>query len=104
MRDYISPLAKLHDKNIVLAFIRDRLTAMAAHPTTWASGQEAFILQLVLLAEVSHIGTPERFADRQQAMLAELCKPDTSWAVSNNPITTEWAAQAVQVTRKYVMP
>lgn len=88
----------------MLTFVRDRLAAMAARPIMWASGQEAFILQLVLLAEISHVGTPERFADRQQAMLAELSEPDAGCAVPNDPVTPEWAARAVQTARKYVLP
>ena len=88
----------------LLAFVRNRLAAMAERPRMWAGEQEAFILQLVLLAEVSHVGTPERFADRQQAMLAELSGPDAGCAVPNDPVTPEWAAQAVQTARKYVLP
>ncbi len=84
--------------------MRSRLTEMAARPNMWAGGQEAFILQLVLLAEISHVGTPERFADRQQAMLAELSGPDAGCAVPNDPVTLEWAERAVQTARKYVMP
>lgn len=89
---------------ILLAFVWDRLAAMAARPSTWASGQEAFILQLVLLAETSHVGTPERFSDRQPAMLAELSGPVAGCVVPNDPVTPEWAAQAVQIARKYVFP
>lgn len=88
----------------VLAFVQGRLTAMAARPLMWASGQEAFILQLVLLAEISHVGTAERFADRQHAMLAELSGPSAGCAVPNDPVTNEWARQAVLIARKYVMP
>lgn len=88
----------------MLAFVQGRLTAMAARPLMWAGGQEAFILQLVLLAEITHVGTPERFADRQQAMLAELSGPDAGCAVPNDPVTNEWARQAVQTARKYVVP
>lgn len=88
---------------ILLAFVRSRLTAMAERPGAWAGGQEAFVLQLVLLAEVSHVGTPERFADRQQAMLAELSGPGAGCVVPNGPVTPEWATQAVQTARKYVL-
>lgn len=78
---------------ILLAFIVGRLADMAARPTVWASGQE-----------VSHVGTPERFADRQQAMLAELSGPGAGCTVPNGPITLEWAKQAVLTARKYMMP
>lgn len=91
-------------RGMVLAFIWDRLTAMAARPAMWADDQEAFILQLVLLAEISHVGISERFSDRQPAMLAELSGPAGGCAVPNGPITLEWAAQAVQIARKYVFP
>jgi hypothetical protein len=87
-----------------LAFVRDRLLSMAERPSAWAGGQEAFILQLALLVEVSHIGTPERYGDRQQALLAELSGPDAGCAVPNDPVTPEWAKQAVMIARKYVMP
>lgn len=89
---------------VLLAFVWDRLASMAARPATWAGGQEAFVLQLVLLAEISHLGTPERFSDRQPAMLAELSGPAAGCGVPNDPVTPEWAAQAVQIARKYVFP
>ncbi len=89
---------------ILLAFVRDRLAAMAERPSAWASSQEAFILQLVLLAEISHVGTPERFADRRQAMLTELSGPGTGYEVPSDPVTRELATLAVQVARRYVIP
>lgn len=81
---------------ILLAFVRDRLANMVALPSLWASRQEAFIAQLVLLAEISHLGTPEPFALKDQTMLAELSGPD-------GLVTPEWATQAVQTARKYVL-
>jgi hypothetical protein len=89
---------------ILVGFVRSRLASMAERPTTWAGTKEAFILQLVLLAEISHLGTPERFHDRQQAMMAELCGPGAGCSVPIDPITPEWAARAVETARKYVMP
>lgn len=88
----------------LLWFVRNRLADMAERPLAWAGGQEAFILQLVLLAEISHVGTPERFSDRQQAMLAELSGPAAGCAVPDDPITAEWAEWAVKIARKYVIP
>ena len=87
-----------------LAFVRDRLSSMAERPSLWAGGQEAFILQLALLVEVSHVGTPERYWDKQQALLAELSGPDAGCAIPNDPVTPEWAKRTVQIARKYVMP
>ncbi len=89
---------------LTLAFVHDHLDSMAKQPLAWASGQEAFILQLALLVEISHLGTPERYGDKQQALLAELSGPDAGCTVPNDPVTPEWARQAVQTARKYVMP
>ena len=91
-------------RDVLLTFVRDRLASMAARPAEYADTQEPFILQLVLLAEISHLGTPERFSDRQPAMLAELSGPAAGCAVPNGPVMLEWAAQAVQIARKYVFP
>lgn len=88
----------------VAGFVKDRLDSMSKRPEMWAGSKESFILQLVLLAEISHLGTPERFSDRQQAMMAELCGPAAGCSVPIEPITPEWASQTVITARKYVMP
>ena len=89
---------------VLLAFVRDRLVSMTERPRMWARKQEAFILQLALLVEISHLGTPERYNDKQQALLEELCGPAANCAVTDDVVDEEWAARAVQTTRKYVMP
>ncbi len=89
---------------LTLSFVRERLDSMTKQPQMWASGKEAFILQLALLVEISHLGTPERYRDKRQALLAELSGSDTSCEVPDDPITPEWARQAVQTARKYVIP
>lgn len=91
-------------RETVRKFIGSRLDSMSGRPAMWAGSKESFILQLVLLAEISHLGTPERFSDRQQAMMAELCGAATGCSVPIDPITPEWASQAVIIARKYVMP
>lgn len=91
-------------RGTVAGFIRDRLDSMSIRPAMWAGSKESFILQLVLLAEISHLGTPERFSDRQPAMTAELCGAAAGCSVPIDPITPEWASRAVVIARKYVMP
>jgi hypothetical protein len=83
----------------MIGFIKDRLDSMSRRPETWTGSKESFILQLILLAEISHLGTPERFLDKQQAMLAELVGLGT-----DDSVTPEWASQAIIIARKYVMP
>lgn len=89
---------------LTLLFVHDRLDSMAKRPEVWTCGQEAFILQLALLVEVSHLGTPERYREKQQALLAELSGLDLGCTIPNDPVTSEWVKQAVQTARKYVMP
>jgi hypothetical protein len=97
-------MAIIVQQGAVREFIGSRLDSMSGRPAMWAGSKESFILQLVLLAEISHLGTPERFSDRQQAMMAELCGATAGCSVPINPITPEWASQAVIIARRYVMP
>lgn len=93
-----------HTVRTVVKFARDRLDSMSGPPAAWAGSRESFVLQLVLLAEISHLGTPERFSDKRQAMMTELCGAAAGCPVPIDPITPEWASQAVIIARRYVMP
>lgn len=88
-------------RQALMVFVRSRLDAMSQCPSVWSTSKESFILQLVLLAEISHLGTPEWFSDRLPAMLVELCGGNK---FPVDEVTQEWARRTVDTTRKYVTP
>lgn len=95
---------RLDGSNLLKIFIAGRLDEMAARPQMWAGTKEAFVLQLILLAEVSWIGTPERFAIHQQAMTRTLWGPELGCAIPVDALTEEWARNCVVIARKFVAP
>lgn len=84
----------------LLAFVHNRLDGMAQRPRMWAATQEAFILQVTLLVEVSHVGGTKTFD--QQKLLSSLCGGSST--VPCGPIVEEWAYETIKLARLALCP
>lgn len=82
------------------AFVVARLAAMKAQPTVWASTQEAFGMQLMLLAEMLVLPEKTDGPNVMFGLMALLFAPRN--VVTSYPITPEWAAQRVDITCRWI--
>ncbi len=82
-----------------LAFIHNHIDSMTAHPNVWSGTQESFIVQLVLLVELSFLGKT-KWVPRE--LMTALCGPGAGNTVPNGPITREWARSTCEIARRFV--
>lgn len=86
----------------LLAIVFNRLDKMGENPRQWASGQEAFIVQLVLLVEMSWFIETKGTWNPTELMSA-ICGVETN-TVPNGRITAAWARAAAAMARRFVRP
>ena len=87
-------------------FIEGRLAHMSEEPSNYGLSRDAFIGQLVLLAEFALLGVPQTPDDDEfenaSEQLAELLEADASEAELKTGFDAEWANAAVNATGSFV--